>query len=170
MWGWPGSGGREKAAAHTMPTACKTTTLAVCVSQVDESCQDRGSEEGERKAEPAWPGLQVLTEAGIVPFWDGSGGMGESQEGHVHIINIYTHSLSPFQHPDYVNLLTSSSHLGSLSAPTRSHSSRHGHPAFLRPVWERGRLEIRGQAESEQRQAGTGRDRPGKSNTQWPCF
>lgn len=160
---------RESRSAHNAH-GLQNTYVGSLRSQVDESCQDRGSEEGERKAEPAWPGLQVLTEARIVPSWDGSGGMGESQGGHVHIINIYTHSLSPFQHPDYVSLLTSSSHLGSLSAPTRSHSSRHGHPAFLRPVWERGRLEIRGQAESEQRQAGTGRDRPGKSNTQWPCF
>ena len=156
MWGWPGSGGREKAAAHTTPTACKTPTLAVCVPRWTRAARTEGARKG--KGRPSRPGLacRCSQRQGLFPLEMEVVGVGESQEGHGHIINTYTHSLSPFQHPDYVNLLTPSSHLGSLSAPTHSHSSRHGHPAFLRPVWERGRLEIRGQAESEQRQAGTG--------------
>lgn len=57
---------RESRSAHNAH-GLQNTYVGSLRSQVDESCQDRRSEEGERKAEPAWPGLQVLTEAGIVP-------------------------------------------------------------------------------------------------------
>lgn len=153
VWGWPGSREREKASVHTTPTACKTPTLAVWVPRWTEAAR---TEAVRKERGPRRPGLQVLTEAGIVPSGDGSGGWG-NRKGHVHTVNIYMHTLrlSPPTITHYISPVTSPSHLDSLPAPTRSRSSRPGHPAFLRPLWERGRLGIRGQAESKPWQAGT---------------
>lgn len=58
-------------------------------SQVDECCQDRGCEEGE-KAEP--PGLQVLTEAGIVPSRGGSRGWGKPEGTCAYCKHIHAHT------------------------------------------------------------------------------
>lgn len=116
----------------------KTPMLALCVPMWVKAARTEpaGTEWRQSRSD-----LQVLTEAWIVPS-----GIGPSKGPFIHT--------SP--HCDYVNLQTSSSHLGSLSAPTRSHSLRWVHPAFLRLVWQRGHLGIRGQVEPEHWQARRG--------------
>lgn len=55
--------------------------------------RERGKRGGQSR-----PGLQVLTEAGIVPSGEGGGRWGGDRKGHEHIVNIYMHTLR-LSHP-----------------------------------------------------------------------
>lgn len=105
----------------TQTCVCSTTWILECAVSVFQKCEGDLATEEERKPqrtqrplpvkhlrwqfafpggrklpgqrEQGRPGLQVLTEAGIVPSGDGRGGLGGTRKGHVHIVNIYTHTL-----------------------------------------------------------------------------
>lgn len=63
---------------HATPTACKTPTLAVCIPRWTKAARTEGARRERRQRRP---GLQVLTEAGIVPSGEGSGGWGVGETG-----------------------------------------------------------------------------------------
>lgn len=138
VWGWPGSREWEKTSKHTTPSARKTPTLAVYVPRWTKPArtgQQGGSEgradllAGARTGRNCYIRNRKFRAKGniIKDFWK---------------FEFEVFWESSFK--NYIMLLTSTSHLGSPSAPTRSHSSRTWHPKFFTWVWGRGQLGIQG--------------------------
>lgn len=129
-----GGRGRERKPQHTQrPLLIKHLRgqFAFPGAQKLPGQKERGWREGRAEQSRAGLACRCSQRLGLFPPEMEAGGNCKHIHAHTHT---HTDTLPPSQRPDYINLLTSSSHLGSPSAPTRSHTSRPGHPAFLRPV------------------------------------
>lgn len=80
---------RESLGAHTTPTACKTPTLAVFVPRWTNAARTEGARKERRQSRLA---CRCSQRQGLFPLGAEVGG-GGNRKGHVHIVNIYTHTL-----------------------------------------------------------------------------